>query len=73
MWLIDLISKYTQLTSDFASGARFSGNSQLSVGAIELAINPNSITAAGNAGNQIIQGIGAAAGQFVNKAAKTTP
>lgn len=62
-------SKYTQLTSDFASGARFSGNSSLSVGSIELTINTNAITAAGNAGNQMIQGIGAAAGQFVNKSA----
>ena len=66
-------SKYTQLTSDFASGARFSGNSSLSVGSIELTINTNAITATGNAGNQMIQGIGAAAGQFVNKAVKTVP
>jgi hypothetical protein len=66
-------SKYTQLTSDFSSGSRFAGNSQLSVGAIELNINTNSITAAGNAGNQIIQGIGSAAGQFVNKAATGKP
>jgi hypothetical protein len=66
-------SKYTQLTSDFTSGARFSGNSSLSVGSIELTINTNAITATGNAGNQMIQGIGAAAGQFVNKSVKTTP
>lgn len=66
-------SKYTQLTSDFNSGSRFAGSSQLSVGSIELTINTNSITAAGNAGNQVIQGIGAAAGQFVNKAATSTP
>ena len=64
-------SKYTQLTSDFTSGARFSGSSQLSVGAIDLTINTNAITATGNAGSQLIQGIGAAAGQFVGKAANT--
>jgi hypothetical protein len=66
-------SKYTQLTSDFASGSRFAGTSQLSVGAIELSINTNAITASGNAGNQLIQGIGAAAGQFVNKSATGKP
>jgi predicted small secreted protein len=62
-------SKYTQLTSDFTSGTRFSGASSLSVGEIALTINTNAITATGNAGNQVIQGIGSAAGQFVNKAA----
>jgi hypothetical protein len=66
-------SKYTQLTSDFTSGARFSGNSSLSVGSIELTINTNAITATGNAGNQLIQGIGGAVGQFVNKGVTGKP
>jgi hypothetical protein len=66
-------SKYTQLSSDFTSGTRFSGGSQLSIGAIDLTINTNAITATGNAGNQLIQGIGAAAGQFVNKGVTGKP
>lgn len=66
-------SKYTQLTSDFSSGSRFSGSSSLSVGSIDLTINTNAITATGNAGNQMIQGIGSAVGQFVNKGVTGKP
>ena len=62
-------SKYTQLTSDFNSGSRFSGNSSLSVGEISLTINTNAITATGNAGNQVLEGVGSLAGKFVNTAA----
>jgi hypothetical protein len=66
-------SKYTQLTSDFSSGARFGGTSALSVGLIDLEINTNAITASGNAGNQILQGIGSAAGQLLNKGVTGKP
>jgi hypothetical protein len=66
-------SKYTQLTSDFDSGARFGGTSKLSVGSIELTINTNAISATGNAGSQLIQGLGSAAGQLLNKAATGKP
>lgn len=66
-------SQYTQLTSDFTSGSRFSGNSELSVGSITLEINTNAIQATGNAGSQLLSGVGGLAGQFVNKAATGKP
>ena len=66
-------SKYTQLTSDFESGTRFSGKSALAVGSIELTINTNAISATGNAGNQLIHGLGSAAGQFLNKGVTGKP
>ncbi len=63
-------SQYSQLTSDFTSGSRFGGNSQLSVGAINLTVSTNGINATGNAGNQLIQAIGASAGNIISNAKK---
>jgi hypothetical protein len=62
--------KYNQLTSDFASGSRFAGTSQLSVGSIDLEVNTNAITATGNAGNSLLQGLGSAVGDIISNAKK---
>lgn len=63
-------SQYQQLDSEFNSGSRFSGSSKLNVGQISLTVNTNSITAVGNAGNQLIQGVGSAVGNVMSNAKK---
>ena len=63
-------AQYSQLTSDFSGGPRFGGNSQLAVGAISLTVNTNAITATGNAGNQLLQGLGASVGNILSNAKK---
>ena len=63
-------SQYSQLTSDFTSGSTFGGNSQLSVGSISLVVSTNGINATGNAGNQLLQGLGASVGNVISNAKK---
>jgi hypothetical protein len=60
-------SKYNQLDSQFVESTRFGGTSHLSVGSIELLVSTNGISATGNAGNQLLQGLGSAIGQIANK------
>ena len=66
-------AKYSQLTSEFTSGSRFSGGSQLSIGSLDLIINTNAITASGGAGSELLQGLGSAIGQVVNKGVTGKP
>ena len=61
-------SKYNQLDSQFVESTRFGGTSHLSVGSIDLIVSTNGITATGNAGNQLLQGVGSMFGQIANKA-----
>ena len=63
-------SQYSQLESDFDSGPRFGGTSKLAVGSITLTVNTNSITATGNAGNQLLQGLGSSVGNILANAKK---
>jgi hypothetical protein len=66
-------SKYNQLDSQFVESTRFGGTSHLSVGSIELLVSTNGITATGNAGNQLLQGVGSMFGQIANKAVTGKP
>ena len=63
-------SQYSQLSSDFTSGSRFAGNSQLSVGSMSLVVSTNGINATGNAGNQLLQGLGSSVGNIISNAKK---
>lgn len=53
-------SQYNQIQSEFQSGARFSGNSDLSVGNLQNTVSSNGIAAFGTAASQVISGLGTA-------------
>lgn len=63
-------SKYNQLDSQYTTGTRWGGNSHLSVGEVDLTVSTNGIQAAGNSGNQLLQGLGSAVGNIISNAKK---
>jgi hypothetical protein len=65
--------KASELVSLHTNQTALGGSSTLTIGAFESTVSTNGIRAAGEASSQIIQGIGSAAGQLINKSATGTP
>ncbi len=65
--------KASELVSLHTNQTALGGSSTLTIGAFESQVSTNGIRAAGDASSQIIQGIGAAAGELINKSATGTP
>jgi hypothetical protein len=65
--------KASELVSLHTNQTALGGSSSLSIGSFQSEVSTNGIVAAGAAGSQIIQGIGSAAGQLINKSATGLP
>jgi hypothetical protein len=65
--------KASQLVSIHTNQTALGGSSTLTIGELQSEVSTNGITAAGAASSQIIQGIGSAAGELINKSATGTP
>jgi hypothetical protein len=65
--------KASELVSLHTNQTALGGSSTLTIGAFESTVSTNGIRAAGEASSQIIQGIGSAAGQLINKSVTGTP
>lgn len=65
--------KASQLVSIHTNQIALGGYSTLSIGAFQSEVSTNGILAAGQASSQIIQGVGAAAGQLINKSVTGMP
>lgn len=65
--------KASQLLSIHTNQTALGGSSTLSIGDFQSEVSTNGIIAAGAASSQVIQGIGSAAGQLINKSVTGTP
>jgi hypothetical protein len=65
--------KASELVSLHTNQIALGGSSSLSIGSFQSEVSTNGIRAAGDASSQIIQGIGSAAGQLINKSATGLP
>lgn len=65
--------KASELVSLHTNQIALGGSSSLSIGAFQSEVSTNGIRAAGDASSQIIQGVGSAAGQLINKSVTGTP
>jgi|GEM_PF-2054003 len=65
--------KASELVSIHTNQTALGGSSTLTIGSIQSEVSTNGIVAAGEASSKIIQGIGSAAGQLVNKSVTGTP
>jgi len=65
--------KASELVSLHTNQTALGGSSSLSIGSFQSEVSTNGIRAAGEASSEIIQGIGSAAGQLINKSATGTP
>jgi len=65
--------KASELSSFHTNQTALGGSSVLTIGEFQSQVSTNGITAAGHATGEIIQDVGAAAGQFVNKSVTGKP
>lgn len=65
--------KASELVSLHTNQTALGGSSTLTIGAFESQVSTNGIRAAGDASSQIIQGVGSAAGQLINKSVTGNP